>query len=878
MSRWSSLWRNVVHRARVERDLDEELRSTLELLVEEKVRAGMAPDAARRAATLQLGGIEPLKERVRDVRAGAATDMFLQDVRYALRLLRRSPGFAAVAILTLALGIGATTAIFSVVNGVLLRPLPYAAADRLVRLYEANVEQGVTDGPTSIPTLEDWRTHTRAFSAIAASQVVPMIVTGRGDPGELQMALTAGDLFRLLGTPARIGRPLLEQDFRESAPHAVISERLWTTRFAADPAVIGSTLLLQGRAYTVVGVMPSDFRYPTAETDVWAPHSVLTDMEIGPRIRNQRTLEAVARLAPGVTLDQARNDLNAVTARLAAEHPQTNAGWRAATVLPLQAAIVGDVDTALLVVLGIVAVILLIACANLANLMLARGPARAGEIAIRTALGAGRMRIVRQILTESVVLALLGGALGIALAAWSVQVILALSADTLPRVEDVRLDYRVIGFGVLVALFTAVLCGVLPALRAARAEPQHHLRGGRGAVGRGGHVRNVLVVAEVGLAVLLVIGAGLMARSFLALRTVDPGFDSDRVLAVTILINASGAEDPIAHIVGRRTAFIERIGALPGVAAVGAVSALPLREGPWEAFEFTRPDGSGAPDGGPLRADRSYIDGEFLRSMSVPLLRGAPLPKDRSQVDPAGPFPILVNETAARRFWPDRDAIGQEMRAGKTPFVVAGVVGDVRHLRLSESPTPAVYFPHWIGPRSVTTLVVQSQGDPLALAGSIRQVIRDIDPDQPIRSMVPLSDVMADSIARDRFFTALFAVFGLLALVLAAVGVYGVLAYSVGQRTQEIGVRMALGARAADVLRMVIAGGMRLVLIGVVLGGLGALLLTGVLGSQLYGVSRTDPLTFVIAPAGLVAVALLACYVPARRATRIDPVTALRAE
>ena len=875
-SRGASFWRNLVHRDLVERDLDDELGSTFDLLVDENVRAGMTDDAARRKAQLQLGAVEPLKERVRDVRAGAGVEAFAQDVHYALRLLRRAPGFTTVALLTLALGIGATTTMFSIVNGVLLRPLPYPDADRLVRVYLANPEQGVADGMVSPPDFEEWRTQSRSIAAMAAYQAMSTILTGRGDPEEIETTFVAGDFFDVLRTTAHIGRPLVEQDMRQALPHAVISERLWTVRFGRDEGVLGSALLLWGRAYTIVGVMPTDFRYPTPGTDVWAPRSVLSEMEIGPRNRNQRVLEIVARLTPGVTVAQAQSELNAITGRLATEFPETNTGWNTATVLSLRNTIVGDVDRALMIVLVMVGVTLLIGCVNLANLMLARGPARAGEIAIRTALGAGRLRIVRQILTESVVLAFLGGAIGIALSFWGVQAILALSADTLPRVEDVRVDARVMAFGVLLAVVTGALFGLLPALRAARAEPQQHLRSGRGSVGGGHRLRNALVVAEVSLAIVLVIGAGLMTRSFLALRNVEPGFDPERVLAVSMMINISGATDVVGHIVGQRRAFIERLAALPGVVDVGAVNSLPLQGGIWEWFEFTRADGTAMPDGSQLRADRSYVDGGYLRAMGIPLLRGEPLPRDRSQVAKGAPLPFLINETGARRFWPNEEAVGQLVHAPWGQGVVAGVVGDVRHLGLAQEPTPAVYFPHYVGPRVVTTLVARTQGDPIALAGAVRQAIRDIDPNQPIRSISPLSVVMSESIDRDRFFTVVFVVFGGLALVLAAIGVYGVLAYSVGQRTQEIGVRMAMGARGTDILQMVLRGGMRLVLAGVGLGAGIALLLTRVLSSQLYGVSATDPVTFIAAPAGLVVVALVACYVPARRAVRIQPVTALR--
>jgi predicted permease len=872
-------FRAIIRRRRADDDLHDELSFHLAMQAHANVQSGLSGAEAERRARLALGGLEQAKERSRDVRPLQWSHTLIQDVRYALRSLRRAPGFTAIALLTLALGLGANTAMFSIVNGVLLRPLPYAEADRLVRVYQASPGQGLRNARISIPDFEDWRAQTPAFATMTAYDRMPQILTGRGDPLEIQSAYITGDFFGTLGTPVQLGRSLVEDDHRQASRNAVISDRLWRARFAADRRAIDSPILLRGEPFTIVGVMPVDFRYPTPDTDVWVPESVLDDRAIGPRVRDNRIFEGVARLKDGVSLEQAQAELNAVAARLAAEHPKSNAEWSAATVVPLRTAIVGDVDTALVVVLAVVGFILLIGCANLANLLLARGSARSREIAIRTALGARRMRIVRQLLTESLVLAFLGGVLALVISGWGVQTVMALSANTLPRVDDVHLDGRVIGFGLLLALLTGVLFGLLPALRAARADPQSDLMGGRGTVGRGQRLRSVLVVAEVGLAVMLVIGAGLMARSFLALRSVDPGFDPDHVLTVSMQLNLAGVpgSEIGARLLRRREEIIDRVAVLPGVLSAGTVNAFPLRdEGNLTMFEYHRADGSGMQDGSPLRVETRYISRGYIRAMGIPLLRGEPLP---DQTANGAPLPMLVSETAARRFWPGADPIGQVLVASFGPrLVVTGVVGDVRHHVLAEPPAPALYLPQRVAPRLLTTLAVRSAGDPLALIGPIRQVIHELDPNQPIRAVATLRGVMSESIARDRFFTVLFGMFGGLALVLAAVGVYGVLAYTVGQRTQEIGVRMALGARAADVVRMVVGGGMLLVCTGVALGALSSLLLTRVLKSQLYGVSATDPVAFVVAPAVLTAVALLACYVPARRAMRIDPIAALRDE
>ena len=868
--------RAIVGLKRADDELNDEMSFHVSMQTRENLRLGMTEQEAARHARLSLGGVQQTIENTREGRPLHALQTFLQDARYALRLIRRSPAFAAVSILTIALGVGANTAIFSIVNGVLLRPLPYADADTLVRVSLVNPGQEITDGRFSVPDFTDWRARTRSLASFAGAINIPMILTGEGEPTEHQSAIIVGDLFGTLGVAARIGRTLTHEDERQALGNAVISDRLWT-RFGRDPNIIGRRIVMGNLTSTVVGVMPATFHYPTSDTDFWIVESVLPDMTLGPRVRNQRQFEGIARLAPGVTVEQAQQEVNTVAAQLATEFAPTNKGWTAARVVPLRDTIVGNVDTALLVVLAVVGIILLIACANLANLLLARGTARSHELATRVALGARRMRIARQLLTESLVLGLAGGVLGLALSWWGVHTLLALSADTLPRVDDVRIDARVILFGLVLAVLTSLIFGVLPAVRASQADVQQRMRGGRGAVGGGGRLRNGLVVAQVALAVVLVIGAGLMARSFLQLRSVNPGFDPTRVLAVTLQYNLAGASGDIgAHLIQRREQILQRIAALPGVEAAGTIQQVPLLDNCRDQLVFIKADGTAAADGSPLRAANCLVSPGYLRAMRIPLLRGEPLPERWPE---GAPYPFLVSEAAARRFWPGQDPVGQIVRAnygGRA--IVVGVVGDVRHQGLAADPPPIVYFNQRTAPRIVTTVIARTSGDPMGLVGSIRAAIRDIDPNQPIRRVATLDDVMAESIARDRFFTVLFATFGALALALSAVGVYGVLAYSVGQRTREIGVRMALGARVSDVLRMIVKEGMVLVFVGVALGGAAALGVTRALKSQLFSVSATDPITFVIAPVVLLVVALLACYLPARRATRIEAVTALRGD
>jgi predicted permease len=859
---------------RAEDDLDDEVAFHIAMQARANEARGMTAGEAARRARVSLGGVEHVKTRSREARTLRWAQTFGQDARYALRSLVRSPGFAAVALLTLALGIGANLAMFTIVNGVLLRPLPYAEAESLVRVYHANPRQGVRDGSTSLPDIIDWRDRTPALASIGGFYRLPTIVTGQGDPLQVQVAYVTADFFRTLGTPAQLGRTLDATD-QQARRRAVISDRLWRTAFAANPRAIGSTITVRAGAVDVVGVMPAVFRFPETDTDIWMPETLNTDQMVGARVRGNKRFEAVARLGKGTNPDRAQRDLSAVARQLSTEHRE-NADWNEVAVVPLRTAIVGDVDRALALAFTVVGVILLIGCANLANLLLARGAARGNEIALRTALGAGRMRIVRQLLTESLVLAVLGGALGVAVGAWAVDAVVAASAGTLPRIEDVRVDAATLGFAALVVLMTSLIFGGLPAMRVALAEPLDHLRGSRGVVGRGHGLRRALVVTEVALAVLLAVSAGLMARSFLALRTVDPGFTAEGVLAVSMQMNVAGVPPTQmgGFIIRRREEIIDRIAALPGVTSAGTIDSLPLRDD-GGTIDFTRPDGAGRADDMPVRAEIRIAHSGYFTAMGIPLLTGEPMPR---QVADRTDLPVLVSDTAARRFWPGVNPIGKRLA---TPgpggrMHVIGVVGDVRQADLAEAPQPVVYVAQAVAPNIISTVAVRTAGNPLALAEPIRQAIREIDPNQPIRSMEPLTGVIAESIARDRFFTALFVGFGGLALLLAAIGIYGVVAYAVGQQTQEIGVRMALGASAADVLQMILGRGMRPVLLGAAIGIGSAAALTRVLNSQLYGVTATDPGAFAGAVTLLIGAAALACYVPARRAMRISPIAALR--
>jgi predicted permease len=873
-------FRSTFFQATEDAEMEDELRMHLEMQAAHNRKLGMTPEEADRQAKMSLGAMDSVREEVREQRGLGIVDEWRADIRYALRALRRDPGFTAVALLTLALGIGVNTAMFSIVNGILLRPLPYYKPDQLMLVHQANPKTGDMLGRISFQDLEDWRTRTHAMQKIAGYAPVPSILMGQGDPVEVEMTYVTDDFFPLLGARPQLGRSLDADDHRQARRVAVISDRMWRQYLGARRTILGSTISLRGVSYTVVGVMSPGMRHPTPETDAWVPQSLVEPnmFSNGMPKRGDRYLQSIARLRDGTTTEQAEQEMNAISRQLAQAYPESNSDWNAATVIPLQTALTGDVRQALIIVLGVVGFILLIGCANIANLLLARGSARKREIAIRMALGAGRRRIVRQLLTESVVLGVLGGFIGLALAHYGLRVILALSAKTLPRMEDVRLDGTVLLFALVLSTITGIVFGLVPALRMSAIDPQHDLRGGRGSVGaEGQRLRGMLVIAEVALAVLLVVGAGLMARSFLALRSVNPGFNPDHVLTVSMQINLAGVPDSTLSdfVKNRRETILERVRALPGVQSAGMINSFPLSEGRAFFMEYQRAGQEKVPNAPTVNADTRYVDPGYLGTMGIPIRRGVGIPVKWAD---DGAVPTVLSESAARKLFGDEDPIGKQLAVTWGQAVIVGVAGDVRQIGLSAAPLPAIYFPQLIAPRLLATMVIRSSLDATQLGNTVRQVIKDIDANQPIRSITPLRSYMGESIARDRFFTLLFAVFGSLALLLSAVGIYGVLAYSVRQRTQEIGVRMAMGARGTDVLRLVGRGGMSLVGIGVAIGTAASMMMSRVLSSQLFGISATDPVTFAAAIGFLCVTALFAIYIPARRATRVPPMIALRPE
>jgi putative ABC transport system permease protein len=808
----------------------------------------------------------------------------LQDLRYGARMLLKQPGFTAVAVITLALGIGANTAIFSVVNAALIKPLPYREPDRLVQFWETNPLKNWTQATVAPANLFDWQKQNQVFEEIAAYSgsdkkgptLSGLQMESNGEPERIRALYVTGNIFSVLGAKAMIGRTLREEEtWQGKHTVAVLGYGLWQRRFGADPKIVGQKITLNGRSREIVGVMPPDFYFPSKEAEMWIPMG--WDYAQFTQVRRPHFLRAVGRLKPGVTLAQARAEMTAIASRLERQYPDTNTQMGVGLGL-LKEWIVSDVQLPLIVFMVAVAFVLLIACANVVNLLLSRSAARSREVSIRSALGAGRARIVRQLLTESLLLALTGGAIGLLLALWLKDMLVAFSPSDIPRLDEIRLDWRVLGFTVGITLLTTLLTGIAPALSLSKPNLTSALKEGgqKGGVGQGSRMRGALVVAEIALALVLVVGAGLMIRSFGQLQQVDPGFDPNNVLSLSVSLPDSKYPEG-----AQGQAFFEqaeqRIRSLPGVIAVGSTTTPALKGSDWTSDATIE----GRPPEDYVREVRhKVITPDYFRAMGITLLRGRFF--NGSDNDKSQPV-IIVNATLARRHFPGEDPIGKRIKIGKpniqNPWqTIIGVVNDEKQDGLGAKVEHEDYQPLLQNAQGQMTLIVRTVTDPQSLVGAIREEIRALDRSLPLYDIKTMRAAIYESLARARFITLLLIIFAALALTLASVGVYGVMSYSVARRTHEIGVRMALGAQTRDVLKLVVAQGGKLAAAGVGIGLTSAFALTRLMKTLLFGVSATDPVTFIAVALLLAIVALLACYVPARRAAKVDPMVALRVE
>jgi putative ABC transport system permease protein len=860
---------------RRDHEMAEELESHLRMQIDENLRAGMEPREARRLALVKLGGVGQALEECRRRRGFPVIEDFRQDLRYGARGLLRQPTFTLVAVVTLALGIGANTALFSVINAVLLRPLPLPDPERVVRLFETFEPAGET--AVSVPNLRDWRQQSTTFEGMAAYESAAFNLN-RGDGAQRLSGLKVeAGYFDVLGVRARLGRTFLKgEDEAGNDAVVVLSDALWREGFGADPGVVGSTIPLNGQKYTVVGVMPPSLSAVT-RAQVWTP---LVFPEGEREARGACDYRAVGRIKRGASPELAREELGVIAARLARQYPDTQAG-RGASFREYGEVLVGDVRRPLLMLMGAVLFVLLIACTNVANLLLARAAGRHRETALRVALGAGRLRLVRQFMTEGLLLSLVGGAAGVATAWLGLELLSRTAFEFLPRSGEIRLDLRVLGFTLLVSVLTGIVFGVAPAAQALKADVQDALKdGGKGSSGGpgGGRARNALAVTQIAAAFVLLIGAGLLVKSFARLRSVDSGLKPENVLTARL----SPAEERYRDAETARRFYgqvLERVAALPGVEAVGVTSHLSVEE--YGTNGFVQVEGKTYPPNGEPLVELRVVSPDYFRAVGVRLVRGRLFDERGAKDSPPG---VVVNETMARTVWPGEDPLGKRV-AGRPVWpgfvTVVGVVSDVKNVGLASPTTPEFYFDYTRAGEGLLrnmTLAVRSRLDTASLAAAVRREVQSADPGQPVYGVRTMQSVLDDTVSDRRLNMTLLGVLAALSLALAAVGIYGVMSYNVARRTRDIGIRLALGAQTADIHRLVLGRGAALALAGVSIGLAAALGLTRVMSGLLFGVSATDPATFGGIAALLFAAALVACYVPARRAVKVDPLIALRHE
>ena len=878
LDKLSQLWRRLlfyIRRDRFDRELEEEMRFHLEMKAEENLAAGISPEEARYAAQRQFGNQTLLREASRDMWGFRSIETLFQDLRFGIRMFLKSPGLTAVLIGAIALGIGFNSALFSVVNTLLLSPLPFPDADRLTIAWTRSAKISNTRLGVTADEFAEWRKQTQSFAGIAAHAGWLFNLSGTDEPERIQAGRVSTNFFSVFGIKPALGRDFLpEEDELKGGRVVILSQSVWRRRFNADPSLIGRTITLNDLPYTVVGILPPEFRFPRIyEEDfgpeIWTPVQVESLPD-----RGAPFLTVFARLKSGVALETAQAELNSIARRMESAYPQTLSG-KSAHLVPLQEQVVGKVRLSLLVLFGAVGIVLLIACANVSNLLMARATARRGEMALRLAIGASRLRLIRQLLTEGILLSVVGGALGLLIAFLAKPLLLSFSGESIPRADEVVIDTRVLLFTLSLSIIIGLVFSVLPAVQASGLNPNQFLKEGAksGTTGKSGNrLRSLLIVIQVALALALTIGAGLLTRSFLTLLSVNPGFEPKKVLTFDLFLSPK-AQGAVFY-----RQLIEKLDALPGVEAAGAINALPLggAEFSWTFFIEGR-QSSDEPLG---RVDYRVVTPDFFRTIGIPLKRG----RIFTEQDGQGSTPVgIINEAMARRYWPDEDPIGKRFRMqapiNVSPWTtIVGVVGDVKHAGLDQDSSPAVYKPHQQNPRTEMTVVMRTQSEPLAFANSARNQAHEMDKDLPISNLREYTYFVSKSVAQRRFAMSLLTGFAALALLLALFGIYGVLSYSVNLRTKELAIRQALGAQARDLTALVVRQGMSLVLVGIAIGLGVALALTRLMKTLLFGVSATDPLTFTVITLLLAFVVLLACWIPARRATKVDPMTAMRFE